>query len=219
MEFKKSAIGNRDEAYVEASFKNGINIISSDDNNKGKTIVIQSMMYALGNEPTFPTSFNYKKYYHYLEFEENGVLYRICRYGNGYILKYNSVFMIFDNASELKRYWTKHIFTLPTVEKNQIPKIVDMSLYSQIFFVGQDKKDTSNISHPGLYNKQDYYNMIFDICDVGGLALDDSEIESIKEKIRALKDEREVLLKQHKILKSKKASVSFLSSANDKIAF
>jgi len=27
------------------------------------------MMFALGNEPTFPASFDYKAYYHYIEFE------------------------------------------------------------------------------------------------------------------------------------------------------
>ena len=73
MIIKKMAVGNKDEAFVENDFNEGVNIISSDDNNKGKTIVIQSMMYALGNDTTFPTSFDYKSYYHYIEFEENGI--------------------------------------------------------------------------------------------------------------------------------------------------
>lgn len=54
MKIRKVAVGNAAEAFIEGNFTNGVNIISSDDNNKGKTIVIQSMMYALGNEPTFP---------------------------------------------------------------------------------------------------------------------------------------------------------------------
>lgn len=32
-------IGNSEEAYINKEFKEGLNIISSDDNNKGKTIV------------------------------------------------------------------------------------------------------------------------------------------------------------------------------------
>ena len=60
MKIRKVAVGNAAEAFIEGNFTNGVNIISSDDNNKGKTIVIQSMMYALGNEPTFPTSFEFK---------------------------------------------------------------------------------------------------------------------------------------------------------------
>lgn len=45
MIIKKVAVGNSTEAFVEEQFESGLNIISSDDNNKGKTIVIQSMMY------------------------------------------------------------------------------------------------------------------------------------------------------------------------------
>lgn len=59
MKILRVAVGNSKEAFIESRFTEGLNIISSDDNNKGKTIVIQSMMYALGNEPTFPTSFEY----------------------------------------------------------------------------------------------------------------------------------------------------------------
>ena len=67
MKILRIAVGNSKEAFIESRFTEGLNIISSDNNNKGKTIVIQSMMYALGNEPTFPTSFEYQKYYYYVE--------------------------------------------------------------------------------------------------------------------------------------------------------
>ena len=49
MKILRVAVGNSKEAFIESRFTEGLNIISSDDNNKGKTIVIQSMMYALGN--------------------------------------------------------------------------------------------------------------------------------------------------------------------------
>lgn len=220
MIIKKMAVGNSEEAFIEENFINGVNVISSDDNNKGKTITIQSMMYALGNDPpTFPTTFEYKRYYHYIEFEENGLLYHLCRHNNGFILKYNSILIIFDSVSELKRYWTKHIFKLPYIVKNQVAKIVDPVLFLQLFFVGQDKKDTSNISHAGLYSKQDYFNMLYDICDVSGLELNEEEIRKIKIDIKKLKEEKDILLKQHRILKSQKTPVSYLSSINDKVAF
>ena len=161
MVIKRMAVGNKDEAFLEERFIEGLNIISSDDNNKGKTIVIQSMMFALGNEPTFPTSFEYKKYYHYVEFEENGIYYYLCRFNNNFVLKHASNLLIFDSVSELKQYWTKQIFKLPKIVKNQIARIVDPVLFLQLFFVGQDKKNTSNIFHSGYYNKQDYLNMLF----------------------------------------------------------
>lgn len=219
MIIKKMAVGNNDEAFIEKDFSTGVNIISSDDNNKGKTIVIQSIMYAMGNEPVFPHSFDCNNYYHYVEFEHDNIVYRICRYNNSFVLAYNSVLMIFDNVSELKRYWTKYIFSLPQIYKNQILKVVDPVLFFQLFFIGQDKKDTSNIANAGLYNKQDFYNMLFDICNASGLSLNDEEIKTIKSELKELKDERETLLKQYKILKSNKKAVTYLSSTSDKSVF
>lgn len=219
MIIKRTAVGNKREAFIENNFKTGLNIISSDDNNKGKTIEIQSMMYALGNDPAFPTTFEYKDYYHYIEFEVNNTTYKLCRFNNGFVLKHNSVLMLFDNVSELKRYWNKHIFVLPNIVKNQLSKIVDPVLFLQLFFIGQDKKDTSNISHAGFYNKADFYNMLYDICDLSGLDLDEKEIQKTKDQLVKLKSERDLLIKQHKILKSQETPVSYLSSISDKAVF
>ena len=219
MIIKKTAVGNKNEAFIESNFSTGLNIISSDDNNKGKTIEIQSMMYALGNEPAFPTTFEYKDYYHYIEFEVDENTYYLCRFNNGFVLKTATTLMLFDNVSELKRYWNKHISPLPSIIKNQLSKIVDPVLFLQLFFVGQDKKDTSNISHAGYYNKADFYNMLYDLCNLSGLELDENEIKKIKEDLAKLKNERDLLIKQHKILNSQETPVSYLSSVSDKAAF
>lgn len=218
MIIKKMAVGNKDEAFIESNFQNGLNIISSDDNNKGKTIVMQSMMYTLGNEPTFPKTFDYKNYYHYIEFEENNTIYQLCRFNAGFILKNGIDLMFFDSVSELKRYWNRNVFPIPKIIKNQMQKIVDPVLFLQLFFVGQDKKDTSNVGN-AYYNKMDFYNMLFALCDLNGLELNEEEVAQIKDRLNSLKSEREVLLKEHKILKSKKKSIQYLSSINDKSAF
>lgn len=215
----KVAVGNKEEAFIESGFTSGINIISSDDNNKGKTILVQSMMYALGNEPVFPTSFDYQSYYYYIEFIENDTVYKLCRYKNSFLLKYNTTLIPFDNVSELKRYWTKNIFKLPEIIKNQSKKIVDPVLFLQLFFVGQDKKDTSNISHSGYYKKQDYYDMIYDICDASGIDLDESETKKLNELLKKLKDDKNVLIEQYDILKSDTTSIGYLSELNDRLAF
>lgn len=219
MRIKATAVGNAHEAFVERNYNGSLNIISSDDNNKGKTIAIQSMMYALGNEPTFPATFEYKDYYHYVEFEVNGITYYLCRRNNSFILKYKEGLLVFDSISEFKRYWSKHIFTLPQIIKNQIARIVDPVLFLQLFFVGQDKKDTSNISHSGLYNKQDFLNMLFTICNAAGIEMDEDELKKAKDELQNLKEERRVLLKQHKILTSHHIPVSYLSATNDRAAF
>lgn len=53
MIIRKVAVGNSEEAFIEDTLSEGLNILLSDDNDKGKTIIIQSMLYALGNKPIF----------------------------------------------------------------------------------------------------------------------------------------------------------------------
>ena len=219
MRIIKVAVGNITEAFIENNLTSGVNIISSDDNNKGKTIVIQSMMYALGNTPTFPSSFEYKNYYYYVEFEEVGKEYQICRYGNSFVLKQAASVMIFDGVSELKRYWNKNVSAIPSIVKNQLSRIIDPELYTQLFFVGQDKKDTSNIAHHGFYNKQDFVEMLYAYAGLSAEQLSQDRIDEMKGRISALSDEKKVLLKQHKILKSKKTPASYLSAESDRLAF
>jgi hypothetical protein len=219
MIIRKIAVGNNIESFVEDSLTGGFNIISSDDNNKGKTIIIQTLMYALGNEPTFPSSFCYKKYYHYVEFEIDNKIFCICRSDDGFVLKTPSSLMLFDNVSELKRYWTKSIYPLPEIYKNDMVRIVDPEIFLQLFFIGQDKKSTHTISNPGYYNKADFINLIYSYCGLGVSELSDEEMTIIKRNIKKLKEERESLLKQYKILKSSKIAANYLSSISDKTAF
>ncbi|WP_075617993.1 hypothetical protein [Paenisporosarcina indica] len=219
MIIQKVAIGNSKEAYIESSFSKTINIISSDDNNRGKTILIQSLMFCLGNVPAFPSTFNYMDYYHIIVFSVEDKQYTLCRKANSFILKNNHSLMVFHSISELKRYWTKSIFKLPTITKNGIERIVDPELYYQLNFVGQDKKDTSNIANKGFYNKTDFYNMLFSSANIKTNAKPLENVDLVKRKISNLKDERKTLLKQYKILKSTNAAASYLSSVNDKLNF
>jgi len=219
MIIKKIAVGNAEESFVEDSLSKGFNIISSDDNNKGKTIIVQSLMYALGNDPTFPSSFSYKNYYHFVEFEVDTITYCICRRNEGFVLKTPSVLMLFDNVSELKRYWTKNIYILPQIHKNEMLRIVDPVLFLQLFFIGQDKKATYNISNVGYYNKTDFINLLFNLFGLGSSHLSVEDVMITKKQISQLKEERTNLLKQHKILKSTKTAVNYLSAISDKTSF
>ena len=216
MIIKRVAVGNEMEAYIENNLAENTNVIFSDDNNKGKTIVIQSVMYCLGNEPAFPTSFEYKKYYYYLEFDHNSCSYIVCRKGNTFIFLNGSSLMLFDNISEMKRFWTKEIYPLPTIIKNGMLRIVDPVLFLQLFFIGQDKKDTANIANKGFYNKNDFINMIFAYYGLGTKGLSPEEISHKKDCIRDLKAEKKTLQTQHKLLRSKDTSSAYLSQYNDK---
>lgn len=215
----KVAVGNTQEAFIQSSFSNSVNIISSDDNNKGKTILIQSLMYCLGNTPVFPFSFSYQNYYYIVEFSIKENYYVLCRKDNTFTLKLDSSLMVFNNISELKRYWSKHIFPLPTIKKDELLRIVDPELFVQLFFVGQDKKDTSNIANKGFYKKDDFYNMLYSIMGLGFVGINQDEISVAKAKLKSLKDERAILLRKYKVLKSTKKSNSYLSAISDRITF
>ena len=82
-----------------------------------------------------------------------------------------------------------------------------------------DKKDTSNIANHGFYNKQDFIKMLYAYVGLDGEQLPQEKIDEIKNRISNLSDEKKVLLQQHKILKSKKAPVSYLSAESDRLAF
>ncbi len=56
-----------------------MNVIYSDDNNRGKTLVMQGLMFSLGYESIFPSSFHYKDKYFYSEIEVNGESYEFLR--------------------------------------------------------------------------------------------------------------------------------------------
>jgi len=217
MIIKRVAVGNNKEAYVENLLKDSINIISSDDNNKGKTIIIQSMMYCLGNVPVFPSSFDYKTYFYYVEFTHNNCDYTICRKGDTFVILYERNLMFFDNVSEMKRHWTKAIFPLPQIIKNDVKRIVDPELFVQLYFVGQDKKDTSNIANKGFYSKDDFINMIYTYAGFGAIGLTQEEISQTKDRIRKLKEEKRTLQSQHKILKSHNVSSAYLSQYSDRV--
>ena len=77
MQILRIAVGNAKEAFVETKFNEKINLILSNENNRGKTIVFQSLMYALGNEPIFPKGFMIDEYFYFCEFENNNICYII----------------------------------------------------------------------------------------------------------------------------------------------
>lgn len=153
MLIKKILIGNENEAYIENRLNSGFNIFLSSDNNRGKTIVIQGMMYALGNEPTFPSIFNFQDYYFIVEIEINSRIITICRKNDKFIVLDKGKLFLLDNTSEFKIYWSKSIRELPVIIKNEKERIVDPVLFLQLYFIGQDNKNTSNILKQGFYNK------------------------------------------------------------------
>ena len=84
--------------------------------------------------------------------------------------------------------------------------------------MGQDKKVTYDIVNKGFYKKEDFYKLIYSMAGINGDAAPIEDIEKAKKKIKELKNERDILLKENKILKKNNLALEFLSSTNDRAA-
>ena len=219
MKIIKVGLGNTDEAYIESEFSDGINIIYSDENNKGKTIVIQSMLYTIGNKPLFPSSFNYKEYYYYLEFEENNKVYIVVRRGDSYIVSCAGDIRFFEDTAEFKNFWNNNVFSLPQISVNGNKRIADMELYAQMFFVGQDGKDTSTIFNSGFYHKDNFKDMVCFYAGETESTLSADEITRLKNQIKELEAKRKEQLEISEFYKTSTPAKEYLSRIQDKVAF
>ena len=220
MIIRKIGVGDAEEAFIENRLKSGFNIIYSDDNNKGKTIVMQSALYALGNEPIFPSSFNYKDYYHYVEIElDDGRLIISCRKGDSFIVKTQEELSFLDSVSELKRYLNRNGFVFPEIVKDNVIKMVDPVLLYQLFFVGQDNKNSSTIFNDSYYKKDDFWNLVYSLAGVGGLDIVEIDVDELNSRISYLEEEKTVLLKKYEILKKTTPGLELISQKHSNEAF
>lgn len=153
-------------------------------------------MYALGNEPIFPSGFDYKSYYFYTSIEHNGDIFEFLRKNNTIAVKQGDFVTIFHDTSELKYFVAKNIFALPYIIKDDFQKLVDLSLFYQLFFVGQDRRNPSNIVNSGYYNKQDFANMLYALS--GCLTLTESieKLKLLRSELKTCKSNIEVLSKR-----------------------
>lgn len=201
MKIKSIALGNAEEAYVEERLTDGVNIIFSDDNNKGKTLVMQGMMYAMGNQPIFPKGFNYRSNYFYCKAEINDEEIEFLRRDSSFLVKRQGVQYSFDNVTELKYFLVdENIFEIPQISKDEHMVIADLNLFYELFFIGQDKRNPSNTINSGYNNKKDFINML---CSMNGYPLIDMEEinEENKQRIQQIKSDIAATKKLLKLFK------------------
>lgn len=213
MKIKEIAIGNEKIAFIENRFSNGVNIIFSNGNNKGKTIVIQSILYALGNIPIFPSTFDYQNYYYIVTFENNDQIYTICRKNNNFFINYDNKILAFDTLAEFKYFIKQNcIYEIPEIIKDKKKKLVDPELLFQIFFLGQDRKDTSNIINNYYYKKEDFYKTIYSIAGISNFEFDSFKVDEIELRVQKLKGEKKELEDKNAFIKSITPTNNFINS-------
>lgn len=217
MNIVRISIGNKNEAFVSPYFSNGINLIYSDDNNKGKTILIQAIGYSLGNKPFFPVGFNYKDYFFVLEFEHDKKKYSICRKNNNYIVSDIDGHLLLNGESEFKKWFNNNVFDIPKIIKDNRIIIADFELLLQIFYLGQDKRDTSNI-HSGYFKKEDLISTISYLCGNTNLCIN-NDCEKINNEIIDLKRREKEILRKTKLIKKIKKEIIVVSNYADNADF
>lgn len=213
MKINMVAIGNGEQAFIEKRFLDGINIIISDDNDRGKTIVIQSILFALGNVPVYPTSFDYKNYYFYLSLDVNDSNIEILRKKNQFlVIDSKQKFQLFETVKDFTKYFDEKIYQLPKFIKNERKETASLELFHQLYFVGQDERSTSNIVNSGRHNKVDFLNMIafmkYNYLSETGLT---EEIAKLKNELNTLKSD---IAKKSKSIKYKKRLKKYEEATN-----
>lgn len=219
MVIKCVALGNVEEAYIEERLTDGVNIIFSDDNNKGKTLVMQGMMYAMGNQPIFPKGFNYRANYFYCKAEINDEEIEFLRRNGSFVVKRQGAQYSFDNVTELKSFLVnENIFNIPQITKDEHLTIADLNLFYELFFIGQDKRNPSNTINSGYNNKKDFVNML---CSLNGYPVMDMEEvnEDNKKSIQQLKADIAATKKLLKLLKKNPDVSGYVNKYGDSSQF
>lgn len=188
------AFWNIKEAFIEKRLKDGVNVVFSNENNRWKTLLMQSLMYSLGYESIFPSGFDSWNCYFYSKIDVNGEIYEFLRRKNSVNILNNGDLRICNSISELKHFINSSIFEIPKIYKDWQVRIADLSLYYELFFLGQDKRNTSNLISKGANTKEDFLNMVYAMKGVSMLEKKETDIKSLKQE----KERLETLIKAEK---------------------
>ncbi|HEY9006579.1 MAG TPA: hypothetical protein VIM75_10610 [Ohtaekwangia sp.] len=219
MIIKKVGFGNSSEAFIEGRFSNSTNIIFSNDNNRGKTLLMQSMMYAIGYESIFPSGFNPKIYYFYSNIDFNGNEVEFLRSGNSILVLKEQKLFVFSTISEFRYYFDKEIYKLPRIDKDGEQRAVDLSLLYELFFLGQDKRNTSNLIVKGLNNKVDFLNMVYSMMGVSMVSENKYDLENLKQQKLHIESQIKSETRKMSLLKKNPEIATFISAASNNVDF
>lgn len=213
MIIKKAAFGNSTEAFIEDRFANGTNIIFSNENNRGKTLLMQSLIYSLGYESIFPSGFDTKRYFFYSEIEIEKRKFEFLRKGNSILVLNQGQLYIFNSITEFKYYFDQEIYTLPKIDKDGQSRAVDLSLLYEVFFLGQDKRNTSNLIIKGQNNKVDFLNMIYAMEGITIETFNKYDIENLKKEKTLLDSKIKAEIRKISVIKQNPEISTFISAA------
>lgn len=211
---KAAYIGNGIESFVERSFTNGINVVYSMDNNRGKTVLMQGIMFALGAVPTFPSGFQYREYIYIVDLDVDGRDVSVLRSKNTFAVLSNNELHTFESEASFSKYWSKNIRILPNIVKKGRTTSVGLELYTQMAFIPQDGKSSAKLLS-GQFSKDDFCEMLYAIKGLDGRELDTESEEALKKRRDELKGKLKSLTRQTAALNERGTALSMISASVD----
>lgn len=213
---KSVYIGNETESYIQDGFTSeGVNIISSDENHVGKTIVMQAIMYAMGADAQFPASFRSKLYVFIVDLDVDGRDVSILRNKDYFVVQDGGSISPIEGVSNFDSFWNEHISSLPTIIKDGNPRLAGLPLYTQMSFVPQAGRNTARTT-TSYYNKDDFMEMVYAIEGLSARTLDSKAIAELKRKKKVLKTRKDELAKQAASLRKIGTSLAAVSPTADR---
>lgn len=212
---KKIYIGNKDESYIQDGFTDGVTIITSEDNHVGKTIVMQSIMFALGADAMFPSSFKHKQYLFIADIDADGHEISILRNKDYFVIKDGDTITPLESKSDFDEYWNGSIGEPPTIIKDGNPVRAGLSLYTQMAFVPQADRSTSN-TLGRYFNKADFMEMVFALRNLDARQMSSSMERELKRRRDELRTREKELSKQAQALKQVGTSLVVVSPTADR---
>lgn len=162
---------------------------------------MQGLMYSLGYDPIFPSSFSYRDYYFYSELEINGITYHFLRKDKDFLIRNDDEFHMFTSVTDFKYFLNENVIPLPSIVKDHRNKMVDPSLFYEIFFIGQDNRSPSGLISKGQFNKTDFVNMVLSIAGINNVEINRLSIDESKKALAKLKQKFKDANKKIKIIK------------------
>lgn len=215
LRIKAVYIGNELESYIQEGFTDGLNIITSAENHVGKTIVMQSMMYALGADAKFPSSFKDKQYLFVVDIDVDGREISILRNRDNFVVREGDKITPLEGKRAFDEYWSENINQLPTIIKDGSPVLAGLSLYSQMAFVPQADRTTSR-TLGSYFKKGDFVEMVFALHGLSARQMDGETETELKRRKGALKTREKELSKQAAALRKPGTSLALVSPTADR---
>lgn len=207
-------IGNGIESFVENNFSTGINVIYSLDNNRGKTILMQGIMFCLGAIPTFPDGFPFREYTYIVDLECAGKPITVARKQNSFAVKTVDGIQALESVEAFKGFWNNNISELPEIVKDGRAVVAGLELYTQMFFVGQDGLSSAKVNS-GYFNKKDFIEMLYSFNGLSARTLESGQVEKLKRRKEELIGHIKTLSKKADALKQRGTALSVMSATTD----